>query len=280
MNEARSPRFSRGPLYFDDVFARVGEVTGDLLQRSRAAIVAILTELQARPENRSTYHSYRDGTKLFEVLMLDKGGLIRSLKARGKNVLISPLYFSDNADGLADLVAKAGSDDLKAVFDAIRANQGWPLSMIVERQAVSGRPLTPVQIELAQMLAQENMLKPPTIKVGDSEQPFLFTPMPGSARLSLTQRHIYERAMALLAAVRKGQLLPVQYSIYKPMALLCALRDRGHLNANSEAIGHYGKYAGVSARHFVQTVPEIRILSQCHRKTRGGGHSDWPPAGK
>lgn len=246
--------------YFDDVFARVGEVAGDFSYNEvEQATVAILTELHHRPENRDRLLN-RTGmeAKLFErVLSVStRGGLVRCLKARGRDILISPLYFSDNADGLADLVAKAGSDDLKAVFDAIRANQGWPLSLIVERQAISGRPLTPVQIELVQLLAQENMLKPPTIRVGASDQPFLFTPMPGNARLSITQRHIYEKAMALLAAVRKGQLLPVQFSINSPMALLRALRDRGYLNANSEALGQYGKLAlEYQLGRFVESVP-------------------------
>ncbi len=246
--------------YFDDVFARVGAVSNEFAYNEvEQATVSILGELQARPE-RPERLLERTGIepRLFDRVLNvgERGGLVRMLKSRGRDILISPLYFADNADGLADLVAKAGSDDLKVVLDAVRANQGWPLSMIIKHQAISGRPLTPVQVELAQMLAQENMVKPPTIKVGDSEQPFLFTPMPGNARLSLSQRHIYERAMALLAAVRKGQLLPVQYSISSPMALLIALRDRGYLGANSEAIGQYGKLAlEYQLGHFVEAAP-------------------------
>lgn len=246
--------------YFEDVFSRVGQVSAEFQYNEvESATVAILAELQAKPENRDRllHRTGVEGKLLDRVIAVgETGGLIRPLRARGKDILISPLYFADNADALADLVAKAGSDDLKAIFDAVKANQGWPLSMVVERQAIAGRPLTPVQVELAHLLAQENMLKPPTIKVGNVEQPFLFTPRPGGARLSASQRHIYERAMALLAAVRKGQLLPVQFSIYRPLALLRALRDKGYLGANSEAIGQYGKLAlEYHLGYFKQTAP-------------------------
>lgn len=246
--------------YFDDIFERVGQISGEFIYNEvEQATVAILAELRARPENRDRL-LHRTGMEpklLDRVLDVgEKGGLVRTLRTRAQNVLISPLYFSDNSEALADLVAKAGSDDLKAVLDAVKANQGWPLSMIAKNQAVAGRRLTPVQIELAHLLAQENMLKPPTIKVGDSDQPFLFTPRPGGARLSPTQRHIYERAMALLAAVRKGQLLPVEYSISRPMALLNALKAKGHIGANSEAIGQYGKLAlEYQLGRFVETSP-------------------------
>jgi hypothetical protein len=233
--------------YFDDIFDKVGQVSGEFTYNEvEQATVAILAELRSKPENRDRllHRTGMEAKLLDRVLKIgETGGLVRTLRTRAQNILISPLYFADNNDALADLAAKAGSDDLKVVFDAIKSNQGWPLSMIVAQQAVAGKPLTPVQVELAHMLAQENMLKPPTIKVGESDQPFLFTPMPGGARLSPSQRHIYERAMALLAAVRKGQLLPVEYSINRPMALLGALKNKGFIGANSEAIGQYGKLA-------------------------------------
>ena len=45
--------------------------------------------------------------------------------------------------------------------------------------------------------------------------------------------------MALIAAVRKGQLLADVYRIRSPVAILQALRDRGYLGANSEARDQY-----------------------------------------
>jgi hypothetical protein len=68
---------------------------------------------------------------------------------------------------------------------------------------------------------------------------FIFTPRPGSVRLNAANREIYERSMALISAVRKGQLLPSQYAIRSPVRILEVLRERGHLASNSEAQDQY-----------------------------------------
>jgi hypothetical protein len=63
--------------------------------------------------------------------------------------------------------------------------------------------------------------------------------MPGKARMSGANREIYEKAMALAAAVRKGQLLPEAYRIRSPQALLTALEERKSIKANTEAAHQY-----------------------------------------
>ena len=47
------------------------------------------------------------------------------------------------------------------------------------------------------------------------------------------------RAMALVSCVRKGQLMPEQYKINWPLALLRSLRNKGYLKSNSEASEQY-----------------------------------------
>ncbi len=173
-----------------------------------------------------------------------KGGLVAEHRVRERTVLVSPIYFADNAEALADLIAKTGSDDFRVVVEALSHHQGWPLSVIIAKQAIAGRPLTPVQVELAKMMAADNMLKPPTIDIGGHTEAFMFTPRPGNARLSPGKRDIYEKAMALLAAVRKGQLLPFQYPIIKPAVLLGSLLNKGFLRESTEALRQYGKVAG------------------------------------
>ena len=50
--------------------------------------------------------------------------------------------------------------------------------------------------------------------------------------------------MALVAAVRQGQLLPGKYSIRSPKALLRSFKEKGYLRANTEALE---QYRGVAA---------------------------------
>jgi hypothetical protein len=93
--------------------------------------------------------------------------------------------------------------------------------------------------QLIQKLASEGIVKPPTISFGGRTESFLFTPKPGKSRLNAANREIYERAMALISAVRKGQLLPNAYKIRSPIAILRALKVKGFLSSNSEASDQY-----------------------------------------
>jgi hypothetical protein len=58
--------------------------------------------------------------------------------------------------------------------------------------------------------------------------------------------------MALVAAVRQGQLLPRKFAIRYPRALLEALRDRKSLRANSEAVEQYRELAILQVGHLVR----------------------------
>ena len=62
-------------------------------------------------------------------------------------------------------------------------------------------------------LCNEGVLKPPSLEFKSTRETFVFTPAPGSSRLDATNREIYERSMALVSCVRKGQLLADQYRI-------------------------------------------------------------------
>lgn len=244
--------------YFEDVFERIGDYSSEFkLTETEQAMITIMATLQERPENedRLLARTGIEKTLVDRCLTIGKeSGLVTEHRVRAQTVIMSPIYFADNNSGLADLLAKAGGTDFSYVLSVIQAHQGWPLSMILARQEVAGRSLTPVQIELIRMLASENMLKPPTIEIGTFSETFLFTPRPGSARLSPGKRDIYERAMALLAAVRKGQLLPFEYPVRNPAILLRALLRDGFLRANTEARLQYGKVAGTfNIGYFVET---------------------------
>lgn len=233
--------------YFEDVFETIGDYSSEFrLTETEQAMVSIMANLQSKPENQDRLLSQTGMEKSLADRCLNIGnetGLITSHRVRGQTVLLSPVYFSDNNAGLADLLAKVGAPDFAEVMSIIQSHQGWPLSLIIRHQQVAGKPLTPVQIELIRMMASENILKPPTIEIGAFQETFVFTPRPGSARLSPGKRDIYERAMALLSAVRKGQLLPFKYPIRKPAVLLHALLSDGYLRANTEAMRQYGKVA-------------------------------------
>lgn len=114
---------------------------------------------------------------------------------------------------------------------------------------IGGVKLSPTESALIEKLSEEGVIKPPTIKFGEKSESFVFTPRPGPTRLNGSNREIYERAMALISAVRKGQLLPDRFEIRSPLSILHALRDRGYLKSNSEAREQYQNLVVLRVAH-------------------------------
>ena len=229
---------------FDDVYEKIGDYATSecALNCHEEATLQILAALQTAPANRDALFNKLGIEKpLFDrcVTLGSHSGILSEHRARGRDILISPFYFADNLDGLADVAASIGSNAIKSTLDKVKNNQGWPLGLIAKTGEIGGTKLDQTELALVDKLSEEGIVKPPTIKFGAVSQSFLFTPKPGSSRLNAANREIYERAMALISAVRKGQLLADAYRIRSPIAILQALRDRGFLRANSEARDQY-----------------------------------------
>lgn len=228
---------------FNDLYEGVGNYfTFSDLNEHEQGTLAILSALQNKPENRDRIIAATgiDTTLMKRCVEIgNHGHYFKEYRVRGKNFLASPFYFADNLAGLVDMSAKAGADDIAVVLKIIKDNQGWPLSLIESRAEVGGKKLTTTQKQLLVKLCSEGILKPPSIKFRNNSETFVFTPRPGNVRLDTVNREIYERAMALVSCVRKGQLLAEQYRIKMPVRILEALRDRGYIGSSSEAEGQY-----------------------------------------
>lgn len=229
---------------FKDLYQGVGEyfAFSDLNEHEQGTLI-ILSNLQNKPENKDRLiHSTGVDNDLF-LRCLDigeKGNYMRKYRARGKDIIVSPFYFADNLESLVDTSAKIGSSDIDLVLKIIKSNQGWPLSLIESQLEIGGKKLTKTQKDLLIGFCQEGILKPPSIDFGNKKQEtFIFTPRPGKLKLSVANREIYERAMALVSCVRKGQLLHDKYRIKMPVRLLESLKEKGYLKQNSEASSQY-----------------------------------------
>lgn len=228
---------------FKDLYDNIGEYFefSDMNEHEQATLV-ILSKLQNKPEdrNRILVTTGIDNKMLDSCLKIGEyGNYFREYRKRSKDILASPFYFADNLDGLADLSAKIGSDDISQVLKVIKRNQGWPLSIVLTQGELGGTKLTDTQKALLRQLCSEGILKPPSIKFNNKQECFIFTPKPGNKRLDVINREIYERAMALVSCVRKGQLLADKYKIKYPISILYKLRNDGYIGANSEAQYQY-----------------------------------------
>lgn len=218
--------------------------------------VAILNELTSKAEKRDALLTKLGAEKsAFNSCenIVSVGGLVISKRVRGHSILVSPAYFADNLDALADLAASGSSPRLARLLELFRQAQGWPLSLIETTMEVGGSKITAEELTLVRSMLADGILKPPSIeRPGAAELHFVFTPRPGSARLDVSKREIYERAMALVAAVRKGQLLPELIKIRSPIAILTALRDRKKLGANTDAKLQYGNLVALRVGRLVK----------------------------
>jgi hypothetical protein len=187
----------------------------------------IVERLAASPEKADSLNStIGSESALFRrsIAIGTQGNYLISRRFRGRDILINPTYFSENADIFADAVAKVGSKSISKTMAAIKQYQGWPLSLIVGKAKVGEIDIAPDQIELLRRLAQDGMVKPPSIETPHSgKNHFIFTPTPAGAALSIGRKEIYEKAMAIVAAIRQGQLLPKAYAIRRPGAVLYKL---------------------------------------------------------
>lgn len=256
---------------FEDVYAGIGEYAHAEcgLNSHEQATLQILAALQDAPQNKDAlFNSLGIEKPLFDrcIKIGAASGIVSEHRARGRPMLISPFYFADNLDGLADAAAAVGASAIQSTLGKVKDSQGWPLSLVDATGEIGGVKLTPTELTLIHKLAEEGVIKPPTIRFGAKSESFLFTPRPGKTRLNAANREVYERAMALISAVRKGQLLPAKYEIRSPLRILEALRDRGYLRSNTEAREQYAnlvvlrvgylKPAGVGWQLHLHKTPE------------------------
>lgn len=245
---------------FDDVYEQIGSYASSacVLSSHEQATLAILAELHDAPRNRDAlYNTLGIEKRVFNRCLVigQKSGIFSEHLARGRKMLISPYYFSDNLDGLADAAASVGASAIQSTLSKIKDNQGWPLSLIAAQNEIGGVKLSPTETALVTKLAEEGVIKPPTIKFGALEHSFVFTPRPGKTRLNAANREIYERAMALISAVRKEQLLPDRFKIWAPARILEVLRDRGYIGSNSEARDQYQNLVVLRVAYLRETTP-------------------------
>lgn len=232
--------------YFESVYSLIGQYASTKkLTEHEQVTAAILGKLFESPHNKDKLRNELGADKDVFARCLtigQAGSLIVEKRARGRDIVISPFYFADNLQGLSDVAAAGNASDIARVVQLIKSHQGWPTKLIFERQEIAGHKLNADELQVVQVLSEELLLKPPALKGSSGESlNFIFTPRPGNSRLNATNRQIYERAMAIVVAVRKGQLLPDSYPIGSPRALLRALKNRGKLGKNSEAYKQYQK---------------------------------------
>lgn len=256
--------------YYEDLYLQVGEYIDYEVSFNEAEqlTLAIVDRLADSPENLDRLRNIMGADNvLFErnIRYGEEGRFLIVRRHRGRDIIINPAFFSENAEIFADYVAATNSNTVASLLQALRQFQGWPLKLIEQNAQIGSIEIAPDQVGLLKRLAQDGAVKPPSIKAEHSgDTNFLFTPVPAAANISPTKRDIYEKAMAVVAAVRQGQLLPRQYSIRNPAAILYTLKTNLKLSRATTEASH--QYKNLAALRVGQLIPvggdyyEFRII--------------------
>lgn len=253
--------------FFNGVYDRLGEYyeTEAKPDEFEKLSLEIVDKLAASPHNIDALASHLGADrKAFDqsVEIGLKGNFLLERRSRAKSVLLNPSYFSENAEIFADQVAKSGAKTVQRTLDLIRTSQGWPLALIEQRQEINGSKISFDELALIKRLAQEGAVKPPSITTAHKGQnQFIFTPTPSAANVSPLKREIYERALAIVSAVRQGQLLPNKYPIRSPGALLYKLKTELKLAPTSDYAEQYQNLVHLR-------VAELRKLDNGYRQLK------------
>jgi hypothetical protein len=138
---------------FDDVYEGIGRFAASecTLNSHEQATLKILTELRDAPRNQDAMRSGLGiEASVFNrcVTIGSASGIISEHKARGRSMLISPFYFTDNLQGLADAAAAVGASAILSTLKKVHDNQGWPLSLVMKRQEIGGVKLDAAELAL------------------------------------------------------------------------------------------------------------------------------------
>lgn len=231
--------------YYENLYDTIGEFARHAgLNETEQLSVELLRRLASSPEKLDSLRSKIGAEhQRFEraVRLGVSGGYVKKQRFRGKDLLVSPAYFSENSEIFADTVAKSGADSVRKVIEELRNNQGIPLSVLEASVGRGESALSKDELMLLKRLAAEGVVRPPTIITPHAgENYFMFTPTPGNAAMAGSKREIYERAMAIVAAVRQGQYLPRTHAVRNPAAIIGQLKYHGKLaRATTEARDQY-----------------------------------------
>jgi hypothetical protein len=232
--------------FYDDLYNGLAEFADAerTFNEAEQLTLKIVDRLAKSPEKVDSLQSKlgADNSLFQRSLQIGKSGdYLLTRRFRGRDIVINPTYFSENSDIFADAVAASGAKSIGQVLKAVSQAQGWPLSLIEKSSSVGGVELKADQTTLLKRLAQDGIVKPPTIQTTHSGMNhFIFTPTPAGAALSPGKRDVYEKAMAIVAALRQGQLLPKAYAIRSPAAVAYTLkRDLKLGKSTTEATQQY-----------------------------------------
>lgn len=242
------------PLAYDDVHERVGVSLRNKKRSEREDQLLVAIEALAHApmstENLKTELGVDFATDQKLRTVAESAELIRQHALRdGTRIAVSPLYAFEQPDSLVSLFQSHATDKVREAFGRIRARPG--LAVLLDGKD----PIVEDMIRLG-------LVQAPTV-VGADKRSRAFVTMPYGLHPSYltSKKQILEKALALIACVRTGQISGGATRIRNPDRVLAALVDP---NREYTLGGHSStqrQYATLIRLGMIEAIPQGDYLA-------------------
>ena len=245
--------------YFKDIYSEIGEYYNNTPHSEiEDAIIETTDKLALSPINEETIRKDL-GKELYKIVLdIGKSGKFieeyESLDTKEK-ILYSPIYWVENPKIIEEiyrLLKQFGAENVVRVLKEIRDYQGYPLSdslFKAEKESISQDD------QILFELIKRGIVLAPQVVSFKGRKSFAFTPYP---EISIEEKVILEKAMAILACVRYGEHFGLITKIRYPEAILDKLLESPHIIGPHTEIRK--QYALLVGRGIGKIFPD-RVLS-------------------
>lgn len=246
-NGNRIESFSEIVPFYGDLYNRLGESWRGARPTELEQQVVLLTDRLAHAPiamDDVVDSVGLDSSELQAVLEVsDHSNLIKTVDLDGDKVLYSPFLGFENPQALADVVREHGSYQLADAFDAIRGEQGMPVSLVSEVVADA---------------VSRGLLQAPSVQKPDGAfEAFATLPYSIDPAVLRGRKPVMEKALAVIACLRTGQFFGGFSNLSRP-ALIHAINkllEVGYLLPHSS---HERQYRLLNRAGVIQLAPDLR----------------------
>ncbi|RLG99388.1 hypothetical protein DRO38_07775, partial [Candidatus Bathyarchaeota archaeon] len=216
--------------YFKDVYSEVGEYYNSTPHSEiEDAIIETTDKLALSPINEETIKKEL-GKKLYKIVLdIGKSGkFIEEYDSPDteEKILYSPIYWVENPKMLEEiykLLKQFGAENVIRILREIQNYQGRPLT---DRLFKTEKGSLSQDDQILFELIKRGIILAPQVDSFRGRKSFAFTPYP---EISIEEKVILEKAMAILACVRYGEHFGLITKIKYPEAILDKLLNPPHI---------------------------------------------------
>jgi len=246
--------------YFEDLYNKMGEYAKieDKFDEREKVTLAIADKVSYTPYHIDKLLSISDDKNLVNWV-IDIGKKISYIDTIKDEIVFSPIYFMENPSVLNELIQRVGEEEIERAINAIRQYEGFPIGPTSNGETTITKTI--------RYLTSKKILQPYTIE----DKVFIFTPIFPTEKLQIVDRKYYEKAIALVSAIRYGENF-ADWKIRDPAALLRSFKMKGFLRPNPYANLQYSRPEltgiiyikpvgnGFYETHLIENPDNIRII--------------------